>query len=98
MGHLTKEGNKFSWSNKRNAEARVYSQINWAFGNDALFNSYTGVEALYMLPGCSDHTHILIDTEIIKTKVNRPYRLLLTVMQQKEYKEAVQRVWSQQVK
>ncbi|XP_019244329.1 PREDICTED: uncharacterized protein LOC109224197 [Nicotiana attenuata] len=95
VGQITKRGGNFTWCNKRDAEIRIYSHIDWAFGNAEWFNLYTGIEAHYMLPGCSDHTPIMISTEVQKMKVNRPYRLLTTVMKQVEYKEIVQRIWKQ---
>nr|XP_016506828.1 PREDICTED: uncharacterized protein LOC107824548 [Nicotiana tabacum] len=97
VGQITKRGNRFSWSNKRDAEDKIYSHIDWAFGNDEWFKSYTDVEAMYMLPGCSDHSLILLDTEVVKTRVNRPYRMLNSVMNHQEYKTAVHTVWNQQI-
>lgn len=98
VGQITKRGNRYSWSNKRDSENRIYSHINWAFGNPEWFNTNTGVEAVYMLPGCSDHTPIMLNTEVVKTRMNRPYRLLTIVMQQEDYRETVQQIWSQQHK
>ncbi|XP_070029945.1 uncharacterized protein [Nicotiana sylvestris] len=98
VGQITKRGSRFSWSNKRDVEVRVYSHINWAFGNAEWFNSYTGIEAVYMLLGCSDHTPIMLDTEVINVRVRKPYRLLTTMMNQREYKETVQRIWRQKIK
>ncbi|XP_070001871.1 uncharacterized protein LOC142166145 [Nicotiana tabacum] len=97
VGQITKRGSKFSWSNKRDAEIRIYSHIDWPFGNANWFNAYNGVEAIYMLPGCSDHTPIMINTKVVKVKVKRPYGLLTSVMQQREYKEVVQNTWSQKI-
>ncbi|XP_019225767.1 PREDICTED: uncharacterized protein LOC109207324 [Nicotiana attenuata] len=68
VGQITKRGSRFSWSNKRDAEIRIYSHIDWAFGNADWFNTYNGVEPIYMLPGCSDHTPVLINTKVVKVK------------------------------
>ncbi|XP_019254970.1 PREDICTED: uncharacterized protein LOC109233537 [Nicotiana attenuata] len=97
VGQITKRGSRFSWSSKRDSEVRIYSHIDWAFGNVDWFNAYNGVEAIYMLPGSSDHTLIMINTEAVKVKVKKPYRLLTSVMQQREYKEIVQNTWNQQI-
>nr|XP_016440329.1 PREDICTED: uncharacterized protein LOC107766112 [Nicotiana tabacum] len=45
VGQIAKRGSRFSWSNKRDAKVRVYSHIDWAFGNAEWFNSYTWIEA-----------------------------------------------------
>ncbi|XP_060210370.1 uncharacterized protein LOC132637275 [Lycium barbarum] len=56
VGQLTKRGSQYSWCNKRGAAERIYSMIDWVFGNADWFKDYTNVETLYMLPGCLDHT------------------------------------------
>ncbi|XP_070028566.1 uncharacterized protein [Nicotiana sylvestris] len=97
VGQITKRGFKFSWSNKRDADIRIYSHIDWAFGNADWFQQYNGVEAIYMLPGCSDHSPIMITTKVNWVKVKKPFRLLSTVLKLQEYKEVVQNTWGQQI-
>ncbi|XP_019240851.1 PREDICTED: uncharacterized protein LOC109220841 [Nicotiana attenuata] len=94
---ITKRGCKFSWSNKRDADIRIYSHIDWAFGNADWFQQYNGVEAIYMLSGCLGHSSIMITTEVNRVKVKKPFRLLYTVMKLQEYKEVVQNTWGQQI-
>ncbi|XP_019227741.1 PREDICTED: uncharacterized protein LOC109209031 [Nicotiana attenuata] len=65
VGLINKKGIQYSCSNKRGAEDRIYSHIDWVFGNADWFGVYAGIEAVYLVPGCSDHTPILLNTEDI---------------------------------
>ncbi|XP_019265436.1 PREDICTED: uncharacterized protein LOC109242998 [Nicotiana attenuata] len=95
VGLINKKGMQFSWSNKRGAEDGIYGHIDWAFGNAEWFWLYAGIEAIYLVPGCSDHIPILLNTEVHRMKVKKPYRLLTVMLQQEEYKAAVENVWRQ---
>lgn len=90
-------GRQFSWSNKRDAEDKIYSHIDWTFGNPNWFQIWAGIEVVYMLPEVSDHSHILLNTEVNRTKVRRPFRLLKVLLQQEEYRETVNVVWRKQI-
>ncbi|XP_019238406.1 PREDICTED: uncharacterized protein LOC109218498 [Nicotiana attenuata] len=69
VGQITKRGSSFSWCNKRDADVRIHSHIDWALGNADWFNVYNGVEAIYILPGCLDHTPIMINTDVRKLQL-----------------------------
>ncbi|XP_070024891.1 uncharacterized protein [Nicotiana sylvestris] len=97
VGQITKRGCKFSWSNKRDADDKIYSHIDWVLVNANWFQQYNVVEALYMFSCCSDHSPIMINTDVAKLKVKKPFRLLSIMMQLQEYKEVVQATWSQQI-
>lgn len=76
VGLIAKNGAQFSWSNKRGVEDRIYSRIDWVFDNAEWFWSYTGVEAIYLLPEWFDHTPILLKIKIHRVLVKKRYRLL----------------------
>ncbi|XP_019260061.1 PREDICTED: uncharacterized protein LOC109238083 [Nicotiana attenuata] len=88
VGQITKRGGDFTWCNKRDAEVRIYSHIDWAFGNAEWFNLYTGIEAQYMLLGCSDHTPIMISTEQAEYK-----EIVQRVWEQRSGGDAMSTVW-----
>ncbi|XP_070009144.1 uncharacterized protein [Nicotiana sylvestris] len=50
----------FTWCNKQNANDRVYSKIDWAFGNFNWTKDYRHVEADFLEPGVSDHSPLKI--------------------------------------
>ncbi|XP_019266476.1 PREDICTED: uncharacterized protein LOC109243918 [Nicotiana attenuata] len=80
---ITKQDCQFSWSNKRDVDERIYSHIDWAFGNSDWFQTYAGVEAVYLLPRDSDHSPIMLNTVVSSSKEN--------------YRETVRTVWTQQI-
>lgn len=43
---LNRKGYQWSRCNKREAEDRIYNNINWAFGNSHWFMKYNNTEAL----------------------------------------------------
>ncbi|XP_060187475.1 uncharacterized protein LOC132616812 [Lycium barbarum] len=98
LGILNKSGSTYSWSNKRDAGERIYNLIDWALGNAAWFQNFGGIGAYYMLPHCSDHTSILINTTLSRSVGKAPYRLLLALLQQEQFKQAVQLVWARQIR
>ncbi|OIT38127.1 hypothetical protein A4A49_55807 [Nicotiana attenuata] len=61
------------------------------------FGRYAGIEAVYLAPGCSDHTPIVLNSEVQRMQRRKPYRLLNVVLQQEDFKEAVKSIWSQEV-
>lgn len=98
VGQLTKRGNQYSWSNKRDVGEWIYNHIEWAFGNADRFNCYYGIKAIYMLLEVCDHTPIILNTEIErKKKGRRPYRLLNVLLKPERYREAVGSTWAQDI-
>ncbi|XP_075096132.1 uncharacterized protein LOC142174238 [Nicotiana tabacum] len=66
MGQLNRKRCQWSWCNKRDTGERIYSNIDWVFGNASWFTKYSSLEAVYEVPGISDHSHIEINTEVTK--------------------------------
>ncbi|XP_075101803.1 uncharacterized protein LOC142177231 [Nicotiana tabacum] len=97
LGKLNRKGWKWSWCNKREATKRIYSNIDWVFGNPQWFILYIGIEAFYDCPGVSDHSPIIISTDRVKQILPKPFRLLNAVMQHREFKEVVQQIWGQTI-
>ncbi|XP_019248341.1 PREDICTED: uncharacterized protein LOC109227596 [Nicotiana attenuata] len=97
LGQLSKKVCTYSWCNKRGEKERIYSLIDWAFGNDLWFMKYGKLEAYYHISECSDHSPIIIRTEVAKQKLPRPFILVNVLLSQESFKEAVHKVWEQQV-
>lgn len=72
LGQICRRGYQYSWSNKRDPKDRIYSLIDWAFGNKYWFNKYNTLVVYYHQLGCSP---ILISTEVAKHTLPRPFRL-----------------------
>ncbi|XP_075080250.1 uncharacterized protein LOC142165777 [Nicotiana tabacum] len=97
LGQLSRKRCTYSWCNKREANERIYDLIDWAVGNDLWFMKYGKLEAYYHIPECSDHSPIIIRTEVAKQKLPRPFRLAHVLLSQESFKEVVHKVWEQQV-
>lgn len=95
LGQVNRKGWQYSWCNKRDGDDRIYSHIDWVFGNDKWFQDYGNLEAVYYNPECSDHTPIVIRTVIPRQRLKRPFRLLNVLLKQGSFKEAVKHCWDQ---
>lgn len=78
---LRSKGRHFTWCNKQATSTRVYSKIDWALGNYHWLQSYGNVEADYMNPSVSDHSHIRITWCSHGLLHPRPFRLHKNVME-----------------
>lgn len=83
----------FTWSNKPEVENRVYSKIDWAFGNLHWIQQYGHMEFDYLNPSVSDHYPILIKCSQQQTLHHRPFRFYPHVMDHLEFKEVLQTTW-----
>ncbi|XP_060200788.1 uncharacterized protein LOC132629065 [Lycium barbarum] len=97
LGQLTRRGYQYSWSNKKDAESRVYSLIDWIFGNDLWFLKYSSLTAHYLVPESSDHSPILVRTEVDRYNLPRPFRLYNTLIQQQPFQELVHTTWEKSI-
>nr|XP_016495957.1 PREDICTED: uncharacterized protein LOC107814971 [Nicotiana tabacum] len=97
LGKIRRKGCQYSWCNKRDPGDKIYSLIDWAFGNAQWISMYSSIEAHYLYPGCSDHSHILLTTNIIRQKLPKPFRLLNVLLQQHSFKEVVKSIWKSNV-
>ncbi|XP_075077017.1 uncharacterized protein LOC142163777 [Nicotiana tabacum] len=96
-GEIDRKGCQWSWCNKRDAEDRIYSNIDWAFGNASWLTHYSSIEVVFELSGVSDHSPIIINTDIAKTYLPKPFRLYTVLLNQKEFDGVVHEVWNQRV-
>ncbi|XP_019227287.1 PREDICTED: uncharacterized protein LOC109208612 [Nicotiana attenuata] len=97
LGQLKRTGSLFSWSNKRDAHIRIYSFIDWAFGNSKWFDNYGHLEAVYLNPECSDHSPIIVNTGRIRQNLPRPFRLINILLQNEDFKAVIKTTWQYEV-
>ncbi|XP_059306536.1 uncharacterized protein LOC132057978 [Lycium ferocissimum] len=92
---LKSTGWHFTFCNKQQDNSRVYSKIDWVFGNLQWLQSYGHVEAEFLNPGVSDHSPILIQ---FRPQVNihpKPFKLFSTVMNHPDFATILSNVWAQ---
>ncbi|XP_075075657.1 uncharacterized protein LOC142162788 [Nicotiana tabacum] len=92
LGLLNRKGCQWSWCNKRDGTNRIYSNIDWSLGNSYWFIQYGYTEAIYENYGVSDHSPIVLCTEIIRNHLPKPFRLLNVLLQEDEFNKLVQEV------
>ncbi|XP_059284882.1 uncharacterized protein LOC132038189 [Lycium ferocissimum] len=92
LGQVTRRGCQYSWCNKRDVGDRIYSHIDWIFGNYGWFQNYSNIEADYMNPGCSDCSPIVLNTVTSFQHIKQPYKLLNVLLEQESYKRYSRRV------
>nr|XP_009762051.1 PREDICTED: uncharacterized protein LOC104214124 [Nicotiana sylvestris]XP_016492860.1 PREDICTED: uncharacterized protein LOC107812314 [Nicotiana tabacum] len=68
LGQLNRKSCQWSWCNKREAKHMIYSNIDWAFGNAFWLTRYSSLEAIFEKPGVSDHSPIIINTEVSQAR------------------------------
>lgn len=77
---LRSKGSYFTWTNKQQGANRVYSKIDWVFGNFEWIQRFSRVEVDFLSPVVSDHSPALIQC-LKKTCLHpKPFRLYATVM------------------
>lgn len=72
LGQLNRKSCQWSWCNKREAKHMIYSNIDWAFGNAFWLTRYSSLEAIFEKPGVSDHSPIIINTEVVRSYLPKP--------------------------
>ncbi|XP_075108719.1 uncharacterized protein LOC142180400 [Nicotiana tabacum] len=73
----------------KDTESRTYSNIDWAFGNASWLTHYSSIEVVFEMLGVSDHSPIIINTDVAKTHLPKPFRLYNVLLNHKEFKGAV---------
>lgn len=89
MGQLPWRGRHFTWCNKRDVDARIYTHIDWAFGNTTWMLQYGNIVDEYVEPWCSDHTPMVVNTGASQIRVKRSFRWLNVVMKLQVFKDLV---------
>uniref|UniRef100_A0A1S3YJW7 Uncharacterized protein n=1 Tax=Nicotiana tabacum TaxID=4097 RepID=A0A1S3YJW7_TOBAC len=90
----------YTWCNKQEPDKRVYIRIDWAFGNFDWLQQYGHIEAEFLNPDVSDHSHILIKCSQghqMRSLHPKPFKLYSSVMENAEFKKIVNRVWEQNI-
>ncbi|XP_019242537.1 PREDICTED: uncharacterized protein LOC109222666, partial [Nicotiana attenuata] len=97
MTPLRTKGCFFTWCNKQSADDRVYSKIDWAFGNFEWTKVYGHVEVDCLEPGVSDHSPLVIQIWERRSLHPKPFKLYMVTMEYKDFKPVVERIWKQKM-
>ncbi|KAF3620720.1 hypothetical protein FXO37_33124 [Capsicum annuum] len=88
---LKSKGCYYTFSNRQEADSRVYSKIDWAFENSQWLTKYRHIEAEFLPAGVSDHSPILVAI-CPQPKVGpKPFKLYMTVMKHPDFGRILER-------
>ncbi|XP_060210676.1 uncharacterized protein LOC132637634 [Lycium barbarum] len=90
---LKSKGWHFTFCNKQQATSRVYSKIDWAFGNIQWLQSYGHVEADFLNLGMSDNSPILIQYWTQIQTHPKPFKLFTTVLNHPDFPGILATAW-----
>ncbi|XP_070020873.1 uncharacterized protein [Nicotiana sylvestris] len=89
---LKTKGCFYTRCNKQNANDRVYSKIDWAFGNFSWTKSYGHLEVDFLEPGVSNHSPIIVQLWKRRTIPPKPFKLYIVTMEHKDFSPIVERL------
>lgn len=87
-------GYYFSWSNKEEGYRRIESRIDRCFGNASWNNQYTTDLVEYMTLGLSDHSPLVIRSEVDTRQGGKPFMFFNHMADHKDFEHVVQEGWN----
>ncbi|XP_020243212.1 uncharacterized protein LOC109821438 [Asparagus officinalis] len=95
LSHLKTQGCFFTWTNKQEADARVWSRLDRALINDAWVNKFTSSHVEFMMPGISDHSPGIISVYEDTFQGKKPFRFYKMWINHDSYIPTVSKIWHQ---
>ncbi|XP_056685596.1 uncharacterized protein [Spinacia oleracea] len=90
-------GHFYTWNNKQEGDARVFSKIDRALGNDLWFQNYPNAEADFLTEGEYDHCPIVLAVYPIDSIAKKPFRYFSMWKYADGYTDLVKTNWSKGV-
>ncbi|XP_020254154.1 uncharacterized protein LOC109831229 [Asparagus officinalis] len=98
LAHLKATGCFYSWSNKQEAETRIWSILDRILVNEDWIQKYTSSQVDFLMPSCSDHSPALITICEDKFEGKRPFRFFNMWTKHPDFIPAVKSVWEQNIR
>ncbi|KAH0781410.1 hypothetical protein KY290_001008 [Solanum tuberosum] len=95
LTNIRATGWNFTWCNKQASDKRVYSKIDWAFGNMQWLQQFGHVEAEFLNPSVSDHSPILIKCRHHHNIHPRVFRFYTNVMEHPDFASTLKYAWGE---
>ncbi|KAH0712197.1 hypothetical protein KY285_007799 [Solanum tuberosum] len=92
---LRSKGCFYSFCNKQELDHRVYSRIDWTFGNYKWIQVYGNVESDYLASGVSDHSPVLLHCTPGVISRPKPFKLFKIVLEHPKFVDIVADTWAQ---
>ncbi|KAH0646567.1 hypothetical protein KY284_034451 [Solanum tuberosum] len=91
-------GCHYTFCNKQQGNSRVYSKIDWVFGNLCWMTTHGHVEDDYLGAGISDHSPIRIQMCPPPYSNPKPFKLFKTVLNRPDFGRLVDESWQKQTR
>ncbi|XP_019250991.1 PREDICTED: uncharacterized protein LOC109229898 [Nicotiana attenuata] len=88
---------EYGQTSAQGGDDRVYSKIDWAFGNFEWIKDYGHVEADCLELGVLDLSPIVVQIWRRKNIYPKPFKLYKVTMEHKEFQSMVDKVWKQKL-
>ncbi|XP_020249336.1 uncharacterized protein LOC109826732 [Asparagus officinalis] len=95
--HLKNTGCFFTWNNKQEANARVWSRLDRALVNDTWINSFNSSHVEFLLPSFSDHSPALVSILEDCLQGKKPFRFFNMWTKHANYLSTVATIWQMHV-
>ncbi|XP_020242548.1 uncharacterized protein LOC109820765 [Asparagus officinalis] len=98
LNHIKTTGCFFTWSNKQNADTRVWSRLDRTLVNENWIHNYTTSQVEYLMPLCSDHSPSLMTIGDENFDGKKPFKFFSMWSKHPDFPDVVRSVWSQNVR
>ncbi|XP_021861971.2 uncharacterized protein [Spinacia oleracea] len=90
-------GNMFTWNNKQQGSARVFSKLDRVLANPVWQNVYKDAEVCFMSEGEFDHSPGLLTVYLRVASGRKPFRYFTMWKTAPTFNSIIQDVWSEQI-
>ncbi|KAL2904668.1 LINE-1 reverse transcriptase-like protein [Bienertia sinuspersici] len=96
LSDIAYTGAYYTWSNKQEAEGRVYSKLDRIMANDQWVNLFSTEQAVFLPAGISDHSPGVLMGNNTVGKGIKPFKYFNMWSTALDYKERIKRGWNQE--
>ncbi|KAL2898189.1 60 kDa chaperonin 1 [Bienertia sinuspersici] len=97
MQDIPYSGHYYTWSNKQVASERVFTKLDRVMANDQWLEVYKGMNAIFLVEGCSDHSPALLRMNQGEGSGKKPFKYYRMWQQASDYKVRVKAAWESNI-
>ncbi|XP_056688493.1 uncharacterized protein [Spinacia oleracea] len=97
MEDIKSVGNFYTWNNKQQGTARVFSKIDRVMANPKWLGDYSSTEVFFMNEGCFDHSPGLLTVYPRDTGGRKPFKYFTMWKSAPRFMTIIQEQWNSQV-
>ncbi|KAL2904907.1 LINE-1 retrotransposable element ORF2 protein [Bienertia sinuspersici] len=96
LSDIAYTGGYYTWSNKQEAEERVYSKLDRVMANDQSVNLFSTAQVVFLPAGISDHSPGVLMGNNAVGKGKKPFKYFNMWSTAPDYEERIKRGWNQE--